>query len=124
MTDLHVGRVALPTGFSWTRTPKGLSIEGRINRDPASPITIEQLIGLAENIDEPHVPVWWDHDPIVDGFYRVANSSWRATRGTGPWANSFEFSADLERVPGNPGIESVLVGAVRANDHSITDTNV
>lgn len=121
--SLHIGRVEIRNPTSIERTPSGLSLEGRVNRDPAAGITMQQLIGLGETAGET-VAVWWDHNEIVDGFYRVGQPRWSASKGDGAFGNSFPWSLDLERVAGNPAIESHLIGGLRENDHSIVAATV
>ena len=81
----------------------------------------QQLSGYVDSPDELFVPVTWDEDPSVDGYYRVTGASVNARAGLA-WLGVVEFSIDLERVRGfaAPLIESVCLGKVRTSILGIT----
>lgn len=83
----------------------------------------QQLLGLADNPDEPVVPVVWSDNPRVDGFYRVLSAATPLGPGEATAAMpNVSFTVELERLLGYayPQIESLLEGSVAANDHSKT----
>ena len=84
----------------------------------------QQILGLADNPDEPIVPLAYSPDPSIDGYYRVVGSS--VSTENLPMGR-FDWSISLVRVAGfaAPSFESVLLGSLRVNSHGIvTGTSV
>lgn len=118
--------VTLPDPSEWNSNGDRVSISGWLNAATQTDVNVlrEQMLGYADNPDEEVVPVTWSIDSRVDGFYRVLgvqvseNPNHRKSRHV-------PYQVELERVPGfaSPLFESVLVGALRTNAHSITTTN-
>lgn len=82
----------------------------------------QQISGLAGNPDEEVIPVVWGADATVDGFYRVLDCSISMIGGT-LTTGAFDFEMTLAKVGGyaGPVFESILVGDLRTNAHSITE---
>lgn len=76
-----------------------------------------QLNGYVDNSDEPIVPVLWDEDPRVNGFYKVVAAS-VSMQGSSLDSGMFPFSVTLDRVASfaDPLFESILIGADMVND--------
>ena len=111
----------------WPRSGDSTTVSGLI-RGQASLANVttarDQLLGLANNTDEPVIPVTWDLDATVDGFYRVGDVSVSTDPRKRLRADSvLEFSVDLERVAGwqAPLFEVICRGALRTNSHSVTN---
>ena len=127
-----VGRVSLDDGsapnpgMSWDGD--SLSFSGQLIADTQAELTAlrDQVQGLANNRDEPVVPVTWADDSTVDGFYRVLSASVKASSGAAYSSFWLDFQIDLERVPGwqAPLVEIVCRGALRVNTHSVTNGTV
>jgi hypothetical protein len=79
----------------------------------------EQILGLANNDDEEVVPVTWDVDTTVDGYYSVRSVS-VAPIGIEGGAKA-RFAVDLDRVPGYsfPRIEVSSAAITRTNGHGL-----
>lgn len=126
-----IGRVGKnPVGLGW---PTSLSINGdevRIGgryRDrnslsiTAVRVLVDQLRGLENNPDEPVVPVVWDEEPSLMGFYRVGRVS--VDLDPSFWSNGhFDWSVSLTRITDSalPNIENTYALTGRANSHSVT----
>ena len=127
---LTIGRISLDEFTAVTRSGRGLALSGSLIRNDDAAAIGKQFRGLEEAasppyLDEPIVPVTWDVDPTFDGFYRVGTVQWDQSADQKQlYDDLVVWSIGLERVGGNPSVESKLTGAVRSNDHSITDTNV
>lgn len=75
----------------------------------------QQILGLANNADEPVIPVTWSGDSDLDGFYRVESVS-VAPEQTYLFNNLMRASVTLERVGGGfakPRVDMAFVGVVR-----------
>ena len=130
MSGLTIGRVGLDVvvseieslGFSGD----ALSLSGVLLADTLNDVKVlrQQLVGYVGNGDEEIVPVTWDEDSTLDGFYRVTSVE-VSTVPASYVANWFRFSLGLERVSGYAGplMETIVTGAVRTNTHSITSAN-
>ena len=81
----------------------------------------QQLSGYVDSPDESFVPVTWDEDPSVDGYYRIIGATVDARAGLA-WQGIVEFSITLERVRGfaAPLIEAVCLGKLRTNGLGLT----
>lgn len=80
---------------------------------------VEMLTGMP-SIDEPVIPVVYDEQDELNGFYVVENVD--VTLAPDSIDNGhFEWSVDLREVPdrAHPAIESMLIGGFRPNDRSI-----
>ena len=101
-----IGRVTIDDGgapdpgVSWDGDQ--LSFRGTIIADTQAAMVAkrDQIIGLANNADEPVIPVTWSDDDTVDGFYRVLGSSATASSGAAYSAFWLDFDISLEKVPG------------------------
>lgn len=88
---------------------------------------IDQLTALADNPDEPAVPIVWTDEPSMSGFYRIRDVT--ASIDPDSWhAASIAYTVDAERVAfgyaGYSGAESSLVGAVITNGHSVSTSQI
>lgn len=81
----------------------------------------QQLLGHADNPDEPVIPIIWPYDTDVTGFYRVLGVGVELFQKP---SEVVAFDLSLERVPGYqaPLFELWSRGTVRVNAHSITST--
>lgn len=121
-----LGRITDPRALTHVRelrvTDTGISFSGRIAGRTRADLTSEhllalrdQVIGLANNPDEPFIPMVFAKDPTLTQMVRVR----RATVDVGPGdldpdsRTGPEFSLDLERVGNTPNIESTLLGGFR-----------
>lgn len=127
--SLTIGRVALPELTTVERSGRSVRMSGALLLNADSLVLGRQLLGMEEAAhppysDEPIVPVTWDVDSSLDAFWRPGTVEWAISaedgQEYGDWVN---WSIDLERVSGSPSLESRLTGAVRANDHSIDDSD-
>lgn len=122
---LTIGRTSglRPTKASPSYNGNTISIEGTY---PAASVDAlraarQQLLGYADNPDEPHVVVIWASDPTLDGFYSVRRMSVEVRTPIGTERILF-FKCDLERVAGgaNPWFEVLVDAVVRPNGHGVT----
>lgn len=127
---LKLGRVTIPDQVHVTDySGLGLSFDGSItNAESTYASYVAQIRGLYEAagnpyMDELFVPVTWTQDTSTDAFYYVNNTSARIGT-TGPRGRHVPWTAEFERVPGNPLIESKITGAVRSNSNGVTSTQV
>lgn len=123
-----VSDLSLPEPTFWDQDGSTVRATFRSTSATLEPILSlrQMVVNLADNPDEPVVPVVWTADATVAGFYRVtAAAASPVESGYGLPDHPFDFTVTLERVQGyaTPVIESVLTGGLRANIHSITDTN-
>lgn len=120
---LTIGRLSVEEVATWQQSGDGISISGVLNASTVEGAKVmrQQLSGYVDNPDEPVIPVTWDADDTVDGYYRVTGASVDTVPAslTAGW---FRFSLSLQRVAGyaSPLIENLITGAVRTNSHAIT----
>lgn len=124
---LQIGRLrgdlALLNVKRWNRDGERVDIAGSTPLDRAESLIVqERILGLVDNLDEEIVPVTFDANPAVDGYYRVLGARvepYRFPLGRFPWSMS------LQRVSGfaAPLMETVIVGALRTNTVGITTAN-
>ena len=124
-----VGRVSLDDGLapnpgmSWDGDV--MSLSGQLIGATQAAVTAlrDQVRGLVDNRDEPTVPVTWEDDATIDGFYRVLGGKVGAVSGAAYSSFWFEFDLTLERVPGwqSPIAEVLRRGALRTNSISYTN---
>jgi hypothetical protein len=126
---LQIGRVGLDVGLedpeTWDHSGEQVTVSGVLDAASLDDVRAlrQQLLGLVDNPDEPVVPVVWDQDSWVDGFYAVRGVN-VPTVPASLVAKWFPFSVTLERAPfyAQPLVESLLTGPLyRANDHSYTN---
>jgi|GEM_PF-2978364 len=79
----------------------------------------QQLTGYVNSPDEPVVPVVWEEQPELTGFYRVSGVTVEEAEGTA-WEGLWDFSVSLVRVTGYaaPLIELRQLGARRPSSSS------
>lgn len=84
----------------------------------------QQLVGLAENVDEPVVPMVWSTDTHLTGFYRV-NSVSVPSDIVSKQRYYFPYDLQLERVSqyGQPAFELTSVGTLRTNTAGIVNSD-
>lgn len=123
---LQIGRVGIDVDLEdpeeWTANGEQVVVSGDLVGTVAEAKTLrQQLLGHVDNPDEPAVPVTWTEDSTVDGFYRVLSAS-VSTVPASLSSGLFQFEAVLERVSDYslPVVESVLLGNVLTNSHSVT----
>lgn len=107
---------------TWTDDGQRIRIAGTIRESTQAKalVAAARLKGLLNNPDEDAVVVTPSSDSSLSGFYRVVGGA----IDPGPalyrsyWA---PYTLELERVPSysTPQLESRILGAVRANSHSI-----
>lgn len=76
----------------------------------------QRLVGYEENFDEPIVPIIWDSDPTVSGFYRLTSISCDVSQG-GLKSGLLDFNVEARQVLGytSPQFESHITGAQVSN---------
>lgn len=126
MSKLQVGRFGFDvvSGEVQSLSDDGsaVSISGvTAYAEPGDAETLRQQLLGYQSSDESFVPVLWDEQPEMAGFYRVTGVSVSGARGRasqGVW----DFQVDLERVGGftAPLIEIRGQGATRVNSQSVT----
>ncbi len=84
------------------------------------PIVREQILGLANTVDQPVVPLDCTAEPSLDGYYAVG----RVRADFDPGASAlghFGYDIELTRLPDRdiPRLEFMSVGGLRSNSHSI-----
>jgi hypothetical protein len=121
MGTLTVGRVAIPDSpASMSRGDGALSLGGTFTGASLAQTKMlrDELAATLSNPDP--VPVTWDGDATIDGFYLVAGGSvdLRHDAGTG----LVDYELDLEHCGDDNSLRlcSLITGAVLANDHSFT----
>ena len=121
---LTIGRVSglRPQKGSPTVAGKRVTFQGTMIATSFLQLQVfrQQLIGHADNDDEPEIPVTWLSDSSWDGFYKVLAVK---VDPQGPTASNYaKFQVDLERVVGysNPWFETMTQAVVRTNAHAIT----
>lgn len=134
MSTLAIGRISLADPISniskWSMAGDAVEIEGKLHTTPENIalgnidevlVKRHQLAGYVGNGDEEVVPVIFSEDPSVTGFYRVMDVLIESMVGSAVHG-VFDYRIALQRVHGfaAPLMESVLVGALRTNPHSIT----
>ncbi len=106
---------------SWSVNGPEVDLDGALTADTYAGLVLlrAQVAGLADNPDEPIVPVNWTGDASVDGYYEVLDAAVpMPPRGLA--ALRLEYRVRLRRVAVYPDINSLLIGnAVRTNSHSI-----
>jgi len=121
---LRIGRVGRDVNLRVSRwddrdrtTQVEFSVRG-IGHSAATTLR-DQLLGYVNSPDEAFVPVLWDDDPSVAGYYRVLSVSVTPHRA-GAFLGYYAFAVTIERVTGYaaPLIELHSLGTVRTNEHS------
>jgi hypothetical protein len=113
--------------MSWQQNGDQVFASGVMDETTVYPLIAlrQQLLGHANNRDEPVVPVIASYDSRVDGFYRVRDASVNIDQG-GHALFHYSWAASLERVSdfAAPLIESRLLApaAIRDHDHSIPNS--
>ncbi len=124
--SLLIGRITDRAALTHVRevrvTDTALTLSGRIAGLTRATLTPEnfiavrdQIIGLANNPDEPYVPLVFEKDPTLTQMVRVR----AAEVNVGPGdldrkaSAGSEWTLTLERVGNTPNVESTLIGAVR-----------
>lgn len=129
-STLYLGRVAAPVSTAkfwgpqgWDASGDNVSIRGAIACDSPTEATVirNQLLGLANNVDETFIPVRWTADPSIDGYYRVTGVS-VPMHGSSLAHGRFDFTVNLTRVGsyGSPHLETIYLNALRTNAVSVT----
>ena len=94
----------------------GVSLSAKVveSSGMAGWVAAEALAAYHESPDEPFVPVVWDAQPHVTGFYHPRSVSLTGARGMAP-QGVWDVELELERVQGfsAPRFESRLLGATR-----------
>lgn len=104
-----------------------LTLSGRLQPAEADTdllrVTRQQLLGYLGNTDEDVVPLTFDDDPTLDGFYRVSDASCANARAV-DLSGVLAWSASLERVAGGYSsaiVEVIAEAFVMTNAHSVTN---
>lgn len=124
---LTIGRVsvAAPTGIAHSGDRLSLTFDILPATLAEAKVRRQQVLGLADNPDEPVVPVTWSDDSDYDGYYHVASASVSPTI-TYLTGRLLRCSVELERIGGGyakPMIEVAVAAAVRSNQQSVTTLN-
>lgn len=124
---LLIGRVTDPTVLTNVEavpvSADRLRLSGRITTDDVdvAKATRDQLVGMANNPDEPFVPLRWQKDPTLDQV--VMPRSATVTMDPGSLERGwFPFDLEVDRVPGGalPALEAVCLGGFRSNSVGLT----
>jgi hypothetical protein len=122
---LTVGRCTdlRPAPRSPSRSSRSVTVTGTVLATSIDDLTArrDQLLGLANNVDDPVVPVTWSTDPSIDGFYSVNRVSVEQI-GTTDSARA-RFAIELEEIDGRtaPLVEADASAVVRTNGCGATD---
>lgn len=125
--SLYIGRCVFPTATGVAQEGETLTLTVDVDEE-AAPLKAnadamrQNLIGLANNSDEPVIPVHWDEDPAIDGYYAV--ESVQVSPGLF-YLDTGEASAvvRLRRVAGgygSPTIETFVTSRVATNAHGVS----
>jgi hypothetical protein len=115
--------------MSWQQNGDQVFASGVMDETTVYPLIAlrQQLLGHANNRDEPVVPVIASYDSRIDGFYRMRDASVNIDQG-GHALFHYSWAASLERVSdfAAPLIESRLLApaAIRDHDHSIPNSRL
>lgn len=129
--DLHIGQVVPLTGgqlhpASWDQAGDMVKVSGVVwARGITDAKTLRaQLAGYVDNDDEEVVPVRWDADATVDGYYRIRSAE-VTMRGSSLYHGVFDVSIELERALAwsAPLFESPLLGATLTNGLGVTGSS-
>lgn len=81
----------------------------------------QRLMGYVGNFDESVVPIIWDCDPTVNGFYRITDAK---VDFDGPSMETgvFNFTVEADQILGyaSPQFEVLILGAGITNPHGVT----
>lgn len=124
---LTIGRVAFATGdapAAWDVDSDGtVTLSGDLRRGSVDELLAarEQLVNHVGNRDEPVIPVTWDDDPSVDGYYRLDDVS-LSTIPTSYSTGRLAWRGRLVPVRAfrRPEIVSALTSTVRTNENGLT----
>lgn len=130
---LTIGRVGLdPATLTAPRTgglgwgARELQVAGHIDEATvaAARAVRDQILGLGRNVDEIVVPVTWDTDSGLDGWWRVVGVSVDSIEASYV-SDVFPFSVDLRRVGSAAEVDwqATLIGATLRNDHALGDSD-
>jgi hypothetical protein len=123
LPSLYVGRVGLTVPMlsprQWDQDSNRVSLAGTFiaNSTMGANVLRQQIAGLADNPDEPVVPVRWTEDPSIDGYYRVLATRIGSHKAS-LFGHAWDFAFELERVGAGwrlPGFESIVAYAWAAN---------
>lgn len=107
----------------WDRDGNTVTLSGwASNASVANATTLtEQLLGLADNPDEPVIACTWTYESWFDGYYRVRSVAVPGDPERAPLGD-FRYTIVLERVAdgASPTIDVSLLGALRTNGNSVT----
>lgn len=108
-----------PATASWS--DDNLTLSGHLQATTAANAKVlrQQILGYANNPDEPCIPIIWPFDTDVTGFYEVQGVDVDLMQEKD---TIFAFTLDLRRVHGYqaPLMEEWSAGHVRTNEHTIT----
>jgi len=97
--DVYLGRVGFDINLGcasrWDMDGDQVTLTLHLNEDAdidTALILRDQLINLADNIDEPVIPVVWGAEPTRNGFYSI--NSVRVI-GEGPWLGVAQFDCEI-----------------------------
>lgn len=141
-SGLQIGRVGrdgegpvvyLTAAESWSISGNSINVRGAIHaEDIPKPMRVshaiavrDQLVGYRDNLDEPFVPVMWDLDPTINGFYSVVGAEVDFLNSLSLTNGIFPFSVDLVKLSdfSFATVESVVRGWVRRNSHGFTSAD-
>jgi hypothetical protein len=113
--------IALPEPLNWESSGTQIRMTGGFTGSVANAIiTRDQLLGYANNVDEPIVAITSTVDASQSGFYRILGVA-IPSRPESYVNGHFDYQIDLEQIPGyvSPLVESTLIGGLVPNAASI-----
>lgn len=127
---LTIGRVGLDITIGdvsrWENRDRTTIVDFSVRNigQPAAARLRDQLLGYVDAPDESFVPVTFDDDPSVDGFYRVLSVG-IIPHPQGAFYGFYGFSITMEPVTGfsAPLMELRTLGAVRVNTHGLVSAS-
>jgi len=118
---VQIGRLTLPDNPAISHTPGGISLSVRFaGASLAATVAIAAELGRYCAAEGSVIPVTWDGDAVVDGFYRIAGGtvSWQSMVNEGYATAAFQ----LEHVGTESSVQwqAVLDGGDLTNDHGFS----
>ena len=127
---IKIGRVglestAIDVGKKYTQSGNMVSLSGVVEASTTVGNALrQQLLGLVDSPDEPVVPIVFDGDENVNGFWRVRGADVEL-EGVTASKGMYRWSVSAEKVTGwqAPRIEDRSRGTLRPNSHGVSSTD-
>lgn len=128
------GNITMDGISSWKMSGRRVTLEGVLHANNATNSIMpgdaalaevlaerQRLMGYVGNFDEPVVPITWDCDSTVEGFYRILGAE-VGFNNNSLRTGIFPFTVEAEQVVGYaaPQFEAIITGTSLANVHGIT----